>query len=105
TEANGDEQDGSGAEDDHGLGNHSVPRWTGPGCPISDPDQSVEDHPQGFDPEEDRCLAGDDGCGPIIIHGGTSWGADDDARRCPKPSYGPDQTKGPLDYRGGGYDA
>lgn len=30
-----------------------------------DPDTSVEDHPQGFDPEEDRCPAGDD----VVIAG------------------------------------
>jgi hypothetical protein len=72
-EPTGDEDDMSEAEDDHGLGNHSVPRWTGPGCPISDPDMGAEDY--AFDPDEDMCAAGDDGCGPVLVHGRVYWGA------------------------------
>ncbi len=41
----------------------------------ADPDTSVEDGPLGFDPEEDRCLAGDDGCGPVVTHGSIYWGS------------------------------
>ena len=37
-----------------------------------DPDPELE-------PEEDRCVAGDDGCAPVILHGRTYWGAYDDA--------------------------
>lgn len=69
----GDEEDANIAEDDHGVGNHSVPRWTGPGCPVSDPDMGAEDYP--FDPEEDMCTAGDDGCGPVVMHGHVHWGS------------------------------
>lgn len=35
-ELSGDEEDGCSAEDEHGYGNHSVPRWVGPGCVLSD---------------------------------------------------------------------
>ena len=42
TEANGDELDGTGAEDD--FCEHSVPRsLQGPGCPLGDPDMAVDD--------------------------------------------------------------
>lgn len=41
-----------------------------------DSDCGVEDGPRGFDPEEDRCLAGDDGCGPVCTHGSVYWGSD-----------------------------
>lgn len=44
-EANGDELDGSGAEDD--FGPHSAGAFPGPGCPIADPDFGVEDE-QGY---------------------------------------------------------
>lgn len=40
-----------------------------------DADTGVEDHPLGFDPEEDMCLAGDDGCGRIVRHGNLHWGS------------------------------
>lgn len=50
-EPNGDERDGSMAEDDFCPQNQD---WKGePGCPISDPDTGVEDDPSGIDPEED----------------------------------------------------
>ena len=39
-------------------------------------DTGVEDGPEGFDPEEDRCLAGDDGCGPVVTNGRLVWGSD-----------------------------
>lgn len=68
-----------------------------------DPDSSVEDG--AFDPEEDRCLAGDDGCGPFAQHGVVHWGAEDSALRLPKPIYGSDQTKGPIGYQGGRHGA
>ncbi len=38
----------------------------GPGCPISDPPE---------DDTEDRCLAGDDGCAPVIRMGEVHWGS------------------------------
>jgi len=41
-EPNGDELDGSGAEDD--FGGHNVPgHLQGPGCPIADPDMAADD--------------------------------------------------------------
>ncbi len=43
-----------------------------------DPDTGVEDDPQGFDPEQDLCPAGDDGCGPISRGGNTYWGSEHD---------------------------
>ena len=67
-EPNGDELDGSMAEDDFGPQNAN---WLGyPGCPISDP---------GEDDTEDRCVAGDDGCAPICIYGRLYWGYDREA--------------------------
>lgn len=109
-EANGDELDGSTAEDDFyphyapGPGDPTdaepddedetaYPEWTNlPGstkraghittdllsavpcnhedAEDEDPDTSVEDSPEGFDPEEDYCTAGDDG----VFSGNTFWG-------------------------------
>lgn len=41
-EANGDELDGTNAEDEEsGFSNMGL--WSGPGCPISDPDKGVDD--------------------------------------------------------------
>lgn len=60
-----------------------------------DQDTGVEDG--AFDPEEDRCPAGDDGCGPVVQHGVVRWGApDEDASWLPLPRYGIDQSKGAL---------
>lgn len=70
-EPNGDELDGSGAEDD--FCDHNAPGMPAPGCPLSDPDMGAEDY--AFDPEEDMCPAGDDGCGPVLIHGHLHWGS------------------------------
>lgn len=39
-----------------------------------DPDTGVEDNPLGIDPEEDRCLAGDDGCAPVLWGGNLHYG-------------------------------
>lgn len=62
-EPDGDELDGSMAEDDFGPQNAD---WLGyPGCPISDP---------GEDDTEDRCMAGDDGCAPVWLNGVQHWG-------------------------------
>lgn len=71
----------------------------GPGCPVSDPDCSVEDHPEGFDPEEDACIAGDDGCGPVYRHGYALWGAEEDRLIKTLPVYGIDQSAGPINER------
>lgn len=46
-----------------------------PDAEDDDPDTGVEDG--AFDPEEDRCLAGDDGCGAILVHGRVYWGAEE----------------------------
>lgn len=75
-EPNGDERDGSLGEDDFNVQHGN---WMAqPGCPLSDPDMGVEDY--AFDPEEDMCLAGDDGCGPVLIHGHVYWGSADEDR-------------------------
>jgi hypothetical protein len=61
-----------------------------------DVDTSVEDSPEGFDPEMDTCAAGDDGCGPVFSHGFTCWGSYHDVDSdplLPCPDYGIDQTK------------
>ena len=63
-EPNGDELDGSSAEDDYQPGSEGV--FCLPGCPISDPPE---------DDSEDMCEAGDDGCGPIWVHGRMVWGS------------------------------
>lgn len=61
----GDELDGSMGEDD--FYDQSAD-WMGhAGCPVSDP---------GEDDSEDRCIAGDDGCAPIWLHGRRHWGYD-----------------------------
>ncbi len=49
------------------------------------------------DSDEDRCEAGDDGCGPHL-HYGIHWGASDDEGYT-EVAYGIDQTKGPLGPR------
>tara|TARA_R110000868_G_scaffold305573_7_gene566624 strand:- start:9712 stop:10125 length:414 start_codon:yes stop_codon:yes gene_type:complete len=59
----GDELDGSMGEDDFHPQNAD---WRGyAGCPVADPEE---------DDTVDRCLAGDDGCAPIGIHGVRYWG-------------------------------
>ncbi|MBB3862224.1 hypothetical protein GGQ88_003522 [Novosphingobium hassiacum] len=57
-----------------------------------DPDSGVEDNPQGFDPETDRCEAGDDGCGPVFAHGQLYMGSNEDCEAA-FPDYGLDQTQ------------
>ena len=54
-EVNGDELDGTNAEDE--VGNNHFNYGLGPGCPISDPDSAVDDRPcddpyQDLEPEE-----------------------------------------------------
>lgn len=69
-EPNGDELDGSNAEDDyHGSANTGL--WSGPGCPISDPDLAADD--VACDGDDDR-----------------------EPEECGHAEYGIDQTKGPL---------
>lgn len=55
-EPNGDELDGSGAEDD--FVSHNAGVFPGPGCPVSDPDLAIDDEPcddlyDDREPEED----------------------------------------------------
>lgn len=66
-----------------------------------DPDTGVEDHPLGFDPETDACLAGDDGvfAGAAFDFGtlrsfrrGDSIGDVDDGEWNCSPAYGVNQT-------------
>jgi hypothetical protein len=99
-----EEDDDPGQCDEDELNTDLSRAFSGePGCPISDPDMGAEDY--ACDPEEDQCTAGDDGCGPVLVHGHVHWGAGEDgANLLPKPVYGIDQTKGPIDYRGGGYE-
>ncbi|MEJ6010144.1 hypothetical protein [Novosphingobium aquae] len=69
-EPNGDELDGSDAEDD--TYHHNWPiHLHGPGCPISDPHAACDDKP--IDAEEEGHLE------------------DDRALSCPTPIHGPDQ--------------
>lgn len=55
-----------------------------------DPDTGVEDGP--FDGEEDKCSAGDDGCGPVWVNGYISWGSGEDCEAA-FAHYGLDQTQ------------
>lgn len=48
-----------------------------------------------LEPEEDRCEAGDDGCGPFLRHGRLLWGYECDNDEL-HPKYDIDQTKGPI---------
>lgn len=61
------------------------------------------DHADGdtdLEPEEDRCLAGDDGCAPVHdILGKLAWGSPDEDRGRLIPRYAVDQTTGPINYR------
>ncbi|MBV9842413.1 MAG: hypothetical protein JOY99_12940 [Sphingomonadaceae bacterium] len=66
---------------------------------------SVEDLEEDDAPEddlEDRCLAGDDGCGPIVSHGVIAWGSSEDDLGAAAPIYGIDQTAGPINQREAG---
>lgn len=53
-ELNGDELDGTGGEDDfiERYGANMGGGWSGPGCPISDPDVSVDDQGEAVDEGE-----------------------------------------------------
>lgn len=53
-------------EDDFALSPNAVGYDTGPGCQASD---TGEPH------DEDCCLAGDDGCGPVARCGSVHWGS------------------------------
>lgn len=87
------------AEDDFVLSYWARQSAAGqPGCSIADCDSSVEDDPKGFDPEEDMCLAGDDGCGFHRAGGLSGWGADYEGGIF-VPRYGIDQSKGPTNQR------
>lgn len=73
-EPNGDELDGSNAEDDYG-GAANAGLWGGPGCPISDPDAAIDDSAcdepwQDLEPEESgRAIYGiDQTKGPVPWH-------------------------------------
>lgn len=46
------------------------------------------------DPDEDCCLAGDDGCGVFYRDGIPLWGSHDEAGGSIIPQYGIDQTAG-----------
>ncbi len=52
--------------------------------------------------EEDTCAAGDDGCGAFLLDGQTLWGSveDEPYRNTPRPIYGIDQTRLPLNLTG-----
>jgi hypothetical protein len=56
------------------------------------------------DPDEDHCLAGDEGCGAFIgggIHGGLHWGSREDGEtgdHAPSVEYGLDQRDIPLPF-------
>lgn len=47
-----------------------------------DGDTGVEDHPEGFDAEEDQCPAGDDGCAAFIYAGRVHYGHADEDGDC-----------------------
>jgi hypothetical protein len=49
-----------------------------------------------LEPEEDRCVAGDDGCGPVEQHGRVFWGSECDEHGVGTPRYGLDQSLGPM---------
>lgn len=55
-----------------------------------------------LEPEEDACAAGDDGCGALLLDGQTVWGSDHDEpyRNTPRPIYGINQTRLPLNLNG-----
>lgn len=96
-ELNGDELDGTGAEDELAPGLHAGP-FSGAGCPISDPDDARDEG------EPIYCSAG--GHGPGCVISDPDVGVDDQGelvnedgaeQEYPiRPLYGVDQTKGPL---------
>ena len=55
-----------------------------------------EDDDPAEDSDEDRCHAGDDGCGAFLIHGHVQWGAQEEEGGVSHPKYGEDQSKGPI---------
>ena len=57
-------------------------------------DDEDDDPPE--DSDEDRCHAGDDGCGAFLIHGHVQWGAQEEEGGVLHPKYGEDQSKGPT---------
>lgn len=58
----------------------------------------VMDGDPDFEPEDDRCMAGDDGCAPFLLQGKQYWGSTDEDRGVLKPAYGINQTEGPINY-------
>lgn len=59
-----------------------------------DGDPDFEEEPD-LEPEDDRCEAGDDGCGAFVRHGQVYWGSIENESH-EHPRYGEDQSKGPL---------
>lgn len=50
-----------------------------------------------LEPEDDRCLAGDDGCGALRdFTGNLVWGSHEEHGSDVLPCYGLDQTAGPI---------
>lgn len=75
---------GANLSDDHeeagDEGDASVPEWAGRparfrhgNAALGHEDAEEDDEAEDDDP--DQCLAGDDGCAPIMTDGGTVWGA------------------------------
>lgn len=58
-----------------------------------DPDSDMEQEEEGY------CEAGDDGCGPMFVHGYKHWGSDRDDDSV-MPAYGTDQSLGPVSANG-----
>jgi hypothetical protein len=58
-----------------------------------------------LEPEDDRCLAGDDGCGFYRDGARSGWGAREDAAYLPlRPVYALDQSTGPINLHDWGQD-
>lgn len=58
---------------------------------VRDGDADLEPEPD-LEPEVDCCGAGDDGCGPIVVHGHIRWGSDHaETRHLGKCTYEVDQ--------------
>lgn len=52
-----------------------------------------------IEPEDDYCIAGDDGCGLArSMTGGTAWGAPEEEPGVLVPRYGEDQSAGPINF-------
>lgn len=61
--------------------------------------QDAMDGDPDFELEDDRCMAGDDGCAPFVTpQGKRMWGSEDEDRGVLKPVYGINQAAGPLNY-------